>query len=217
MKKVIKVLLVLLLFISVGLGLFLVYKFFIADLLNDDSKPEVVEEAKKLDYIKGFDYELYDNSTELYKTLYYELKEVLEADTIDYEKYAEIISKMFVVDFYTLNSKVTNQDVGGLEFIYSNNKDNFRLKASDTMYKYIESNVYGDREQKLPEVNEILSSEVSISVYKYTDEDSKFTISDDNSYIVKLSWAYKEDMGYQKSATIRLVHEDKVLSIVSVE
>lgn len=217
MKKVIKVLLVLLLFGAVGLGLFLVYKYFISDFLNDDSKQEVIEEAKKLDYIKGFDYELYDSSTELYQTLYYELKDILEADTIDYQKYAEIISKMFVVDFYTLNNKVTNQDVGGLEFIYSNNKDNFSLKASDTMYKYIESNVYGDREQKLPEVSEILTSEVSVGAYKYTDEDSKFTISDDNGYIVKLTWSYKEDLGYQKSAIIRLVHEDKVLSIVSVE
>lgn len=217
MKKAIKVLLVLLLFCAVGLGLFLVYKYFISDFLKNDSKPEVIEEAKKLDYIKGFDYELYDSSTELYQILYYELKDTLEADTIDYEKYAETISKMFVVDFYTLNNKVTNQDVGGLEFIYSNNKDNFSLKASDTMYKYIESNVYGDREQKLPEVSEILTSEVSVNAYKYTDEDSKFTISDDNGYIVKLTWSYKEDLGYQKSATIRLVHEDKVLSIVSVE
>ena len=146
-------------------GLYFVYVNYID--VDNYQKGKPVEVAAKIDSIKGYNYVLYEDSTELYKTLYYELKEVLEAEVIDEAKYAEIVSKMFVVDFYTLNTKVTNQDVGGLEFIYSDNKENFKLKASDTLYKYIESNVYGDRTQKLPEVSEFVSCTAKLNGYNY--------------------------------------------------
>lgn len=215
MKKVIKVIIIILLIVALVIGGIFVLKKFLNK--PDDSKDPMVVEIKKLDEIKGFSYYLYDNSTDLYKELFNELKTVLEADTIDEEKYAELVSKMFVEEFYTLNNKITNQDVGGLDFVHSSVKENLKLKASNTIYKYIESNVYGDREQQLPEVSEFVSADVTTSKYTYTDKESKVTISDDMSYVVKLTWKYKEDLGYQTSATIRLVHEDKVLSIVSID
>ena len=89
---------------------------------------------------------------------------------------------MFVTDFYTLSTKVTNQDVGGLEFIYSKNKDNFKLKASDTLYKYIESNVYGDRKQKLPEVVEFVSCTSKVDGYNYNDKDTGLAWGDWDKY-----------------------------------
>lgn len=215
MKKVIKIIIILLLIVALIIGGIFIFKKFMNK--PDDSKEPMVVEIKKLDEIKGFSYYLYDNSTELYKELFNELKTVLEADTIDESKYAELVSKMFVEDFYTLNTKVTNQDVGGLDFVHSSVKENLKLKASNTIYKYIESNVYGDREQKLPEVSEFVSADVTTAKYSYTDKESKTSINDDKSYVVKLTWKYKEDLGYQTSATIRLVHEDKVLSIVSID
>ena len=165
MKKVIKVIIIILLIVALVIsGIFVLKKF-----LNkpDDSKDPMVVEIKKLDEIKGFSYYLYDNSTDLYKELFNELKTVLEADTIDEEKYAELVSKMFVEEFYTLNNKITNQDVGGLDFVHSSVKENLKLKASNTIYKYIESNVYGDREQQLPEVSEFVSADVTTSKYTY--------------------------------------------------
>ncbi len=214
MKKVLIVVLMILTVAGVGFGCFYIYKTFI---VKDNYKPgQPVPSASKVDSIKGYNYTLYDDSTELYKDLYYELKDILEDETIDEAKYAEVISKMFVADFYTLSTKVTNQDVGGLEFIYSKNKDNFKLKASDTLYKYIESNVYGDRKQKLPEVVEFVSCTSKVDGYNYNDKDTGLKIFDTKSYVVNVTWKYKEDLGYQTKATIRLVHEGNVLSIVSV-
>ena len=69
----------------------------------------------------------------------------------------------------------------------------------------------------MPEVNEFISCTSSVSPYKYSDTDTKISISDNSSYIVNLNWSYKEEMNYQKKATIRLVHEDKILSIVSID
>jgi len=214
MKKFLKILVIILVIVVLVVGGIFVYKKFI-DNQHNSEKP--VESAKKLDTVKNFDYVLYDNSTELYKEFYYELKSVLEVDDVDYEKYAELIGKMFITDFYTLSTKVTNQDIGGVDFIYSNYRDNFKLKASDTLYKSVESNVYGDRKQILPEVSEILSSEVSVNPYKFKSEEENLQIVDNNSYIVKLTWKYKEDLGYETKATIRLIHEKEKLSIVSIE
>ena len=215
MKKILVVILMVLTLTGVVFGCVYVYRNFI---VKDNYKPgQPVPSASKIDSIKGYDYNLYDDSTELYKNLYYELKEILEAESIDEARYAEVISKMFIADFYTLSTKVTNQDVGGLEFIYSNNKDNFKLKASDTLYKYIESNVYGDRKQKLPEVSEFVSCTSKVDGYNYNDKESGLKIFDTKSYVVNVTWKYKEDLGYANKAKIRLVHDGDVLSIVSIE
>ena len=214
MKKVFVIIMMILILVGLCFGCYYVYDNFIN--VDNYKKGKPVEVAAKIDSIKGYNYVLYEDSTELYKNLYYELKEVLEADTIDEAKYAEVVSKMFVADFYTLNTKVTNQDVGGLEFIYSDNKENFKLKASDTLYKYIESNVYGDRTQKLPEVSEFVSCVSKVDGYNFNDKDTGLKIFDTKSYVVNLTWTYKENLGYQTKATIRLVHEDNILSIVSV-
>lgn len=215
MKKVLKILLIIIIIIGLGSGGIFIYKKIVDS--DDNGKKPVTVEIKKLDEIKGFSYSLYDNSSELYKELFNELKEVLEAKELDEKKYAELISKMFVEEFYTLSNKVTNQDVGGLDFVHAKVKDNLKLKASDTIYKYIESNVYGDRQQKLPTVSEFVSCEVVVDDYSFNDKDTGLSIVDTNSYVVKLVWKYKEDLGYQTRATIRLVHEDKVLSIISID
>jgi hypothetical protein len=100
MKKVLVVILMILTLASVCFGCFYVYKTFI---VKDNYKPgQPVASANKVDSIKGYDYVLYDDSIEIYKNLYYELKEVLEAEVLDEAKYAEVVSKMFIVDFYTL-------------------------------------------------------------------------------------------------------------------
>lgn len=215
MKKILKLLLIVLILVALLVGGILLVKNVFKSEPN--GKDPVTVELKKLDEIKGYDYLLYDNCTELYKELFNELKENLESSDMDETKYAETISKMFIVDFYTLSTKLTNQDVGGLDFVHSSIKENFKLKASDTMYKYIETNVYGDREQELPEVSEIVNLSSSVSKYTYKDDDNNIDINDENSYVVKLTWNYKEDLGYQTSATIRLVHEDKYLKIVSID
>ncbi len=87
MKKVIKIIIILLLIVALIIGGIFIFKKFMNK--PDDSKEPMVVEIKKLDEIKGFSYYLYDNSTELYKELFNELKTVLEADTIDESKYAE--------------------------------------------------------------------------------------------------------------------------------
>ena len=128
-KKILLIVLILLIILSV---------FGIYNKLTGNGKKTKIEEIKKEDEIKEFDYTLYDNKSDLYKDLFAELKKELQKDEINDEEYAKIISKLFVADFYSLDEKTTSTDIGGLDFIYEKIRDNFLLKASDTIYKNIE-------------------------------------------------------------------------------
>ena len=162
------------------------------------------------DEIKEFGYVLEDNETDLYKDYFKQLAKTLnnkDESDIDYDKYAELISKMFVADFYNLDNKVTKNDVGGVQFIHEDMQDNFLLKAKDTMYKNIESNVYNDRKQDLPIVSNIELVDITTSKFTYNDEDF-------DSYEVTLSWDYKDDLGYDDEKVFTIIKVDKKLWLV---
>ena len=137
--------------------------------------------------------------------------ELLKKDKIDEEEYAKELTKLFVLDFYTLSDKVANTDVGGTDFVHTDAKNNFLEKAEDTIYKYVENNMYGGRKQDLPTVKE-----VTIDSVKKTS----FTIdkvTDDKAYQVTASWTYDSENDYQNKATFTFVHEDKKLSLVEMK
>ena len=202
----------LLIFILIVLVIVIVLK---KTVFKKDDKP-VKKKSEKVETIENFDYYLYDNSTDLYKKLYYELKDCLKEKEVNEEEYAKLIAELFVADFYSLDAKLTNQDVGGLDFIYSSIKENFKLNAVDTIYKYVKSNVYGDRNQDLPEVSEIVSATVTKTAYKYSK--GNINILDPSAYVVNIKWSYKKSSSYQTSAKITLVHEkEDLLSIIKVQ
>ena len=171
------------------------------------------EEVKKEDEIqtKEFDYTLYDNKSDLYKEYFGKLKEELLKEEVNDQEYAKIISQLFVTDFYSLEDKRTSTDVGGLDFIYEKIKENFVLKATDTIYKYVQSNVYDDRKQELPVVSKVEVKEATMTPVTIGD------LNDQNGYTVTLSVTYKKDMGYPTDVTLKLVHDNKKIYVVEVK
>ena len=123
------------------------------------------------------------------------------------KEYAKSISKMFIIDLYTLDNKVNKYDVGALEFVYPSAKENFELNAKDTLYKYVDDDSYNDRTQKLPIVKEITVNDIKQATFKIKDEDV-------SSYEVSLNWTYEEDLDYDTEAIIKIVKEDKTLYVV---
>lgn len=172
---------------------------------------EKVEVAKVVNEISEYGYQLKDNKSEAYKKLFQELKEVLESDSIDEEAYAKLISQMFIMDFYTLDDKVAKTDVGGADFVHSEEREDFLEQAMDTVYKYVESNLYGDRKQELPTVKEVVVDQIETIEFDYLDQ------TDANAYQVSVSWDYKKDLGYETEATLIIVHEGNKLSIVEMD
>lgn len=201
MKKSRKIIISLIVIILIDIIGLIVYK----TVFNNSQ-----EEVKIIKSIKDYDYNLKENETELYKTEFNELDKILSKKNVDYEEYAKSIAKLFIIDFYTLDNKLSKNDIGGTEFIKEDMRDNFIEEARSTFYKYVE--VIDGRTQELPEVSSITDVSVEKTEFKYSDK----TI-DENAYKVSISWDYVEDLGYEKEASMIIVKQDKKLYIVEMD
>ena len=93
-----------------------------------------------------------------------ELIKVLNEEEINEEAYVSKLSEMFIVDFYSLADKSAKTDVGGVDIVHPDILGNFLENAENTYYKYVESNIYNNRNQKLPEVETVKES---LTVFLY--------------------------------------------------
>ena len=132
------------------------------------SKP-VIKEAKVLKEIKNYGYVLKENKSKKYQALFKDLAKILESDEVDYKAYASKLAEMFVVDFYSLSDKTAKTDVGGVDIVLPDILNNFLENAENTFYKYVESNIYNNRKQKLPEVNTVEVESVEKTTFTYND------------------------------------------------
>ena len=201
MNKKTGVILLIILILTGVLGYYTYTNFFVK---------KAKEEVKEVSKIDNYGYTLYDNQSKEYKKMFEELNTVLLKEEIDYNKYVELISKMFIIDFYTLDNKLTNLNIGGVDFVHSSIVSNFKEKAKDTMYKYVESNVYGDRKQELPVVSSVNVDDITQKSFKYGKN------IDSKAYYVKVRWSYKKDLGYETSKTLVFGHEDKKLALLQM-
>lgn len=202
-KKYKRILIIILIVVLLAIISFVIYKI----LLNNKTEEEVVN---VVDSISEYGYNLDDRDTELMKSTYEELKNILNSDEIDYELYASALAKLFVIDLFTMDNKINKYDVGSTEYVYPDALENFKLNVEDTLYKHMENNSSGKRKQDLPEVSsiEVLSTETG----EYTIEENSF-----DSYIVNLSWQYVSDLGYDNNALITLINLDNKLYVVEYE
>lgn len=205
LKKKVRVFIIILLVLLLALLSFLVYK--------ELSSKKEAKEVKVINEIKEYGYKLKENKPGKYKKMFEELKEILDKEELDEEKYVKKISEMFIYDFYSLNDKTAKTDVGGVEFIYSEILENFLDNAQNTYYKYVESNIYNNRKQKLPIVDKITIDGVEKKEFKYSDK------ADNEAYYANVTWTYvdNEFESYQKEAKLVFIHEDKKLSLVELQ
>lgn len=185
---------------------------FVPKLLKKEvEKPK--EEEKIENEISTYGYNLVESKTELYKEYFKELESILKEEEVDEEKYASSVVKLFVADFYDLNSKSSKNDVGGVQFIFDKSQENFLINAKDTIYKYLENNISGDRSQSLPTVKSVVIDSVEKTNFTYNQD----SITDESAYKIKATWEYNEDLGYMSEATFILMHQEKKLVIVEIK
>ncbi len=189
--------------IVLGVGGYFIY--------NALANKTTVKETKVLSSIDEYDYHLKDTRNKEYQDMFKELEEILTGE-IDEEAYVNQIAKMFIYDFYTLDDKVAKTDVGGVDFVYDPIINDFLTNAEDTYYKYLESDIYDDREQILPIVDtiEILATEQIEFEYLET--------TDPEAYKIDLSWAYTSSdfASYQSTATLIFIHNEHKLDLVEL-
>ena len=202
--KLKRIMLLTLFILLIILVLVIYFKFF-------KKEQKEIKENKVVDTIKNYDYHLKEEDSKLTSTLFNELDKVLSDEEINEEEYAKLISQLFVIDFYTLNNKLSNTDIGGIQYIHPDIKDNFIIKAENTVYKYLKSNIYGNRTQELPIITNTIIEDI-----KVTDYTSK-TYKDNNSYQIKIKVEYQKDLKYPTEIELKLIHKDKKLYIIEVK
>ena len=186
-KKIIRIIML------VVVALIAIYAIFVA-IPSKKNKDEGIENINNK-------YILYKRDSSLYKENFEKLRTILETSPVDNKEYAETIVKLFVIDFYTLDNKNDNTDIGGLQYVHSNLKDNLVLNASSTMYKYIKTT------KELPKVKSINSVDTRETTYKINDKDY-------SAYAITINWEYDKDLGYEKQGTFIVVNDNENLSIV---
>ena len=186
-KKIIRIIML------VVVALIAIYAIFVA-IPSKKNKDEGIENINNK-------YILYKRDSSLYKENFEKLRTILETSPVDNKEYAETIVKLFVIDFYTLDNKNDNTDIGGLQYVHSNLKDNLVLNASSTMYKYIKTT------KELPKVKSITSVDTKETTYKINDKDY-------SAYAITINWEYDKDLGYEKQGTFIVVNDNGDLSIV---
>ena len=173
----------------------------------DMTRDVVPEEISKIDY---YGYTLSNSDTKLYKDTYKELEDVLNNEVIDYKSYASLLSKLFIIDVFTLNNKLTSTDIGGLEFVHDDFDDNFKEYLGSSLYNHVQSNIDGNRSQKLPVVKSVNVNSVFETKFDYNDNQY-------NAYLVKCNFNYEEDLGYQTNITLTVINDNNVLYVVKGE
>ena len=188
--------------IILGLSGLLVYRLFFYQTFFKKTK-----EVKIVDKIKKYDYVLENRDTKLYETNFKELKSVLSSSEIDYEAYASLLTKLYIIDFYTLDNKISKYDVGGLDFIKESDQTNYKSMAMNTYYKNVKDNSNNKRSQKLPIVNKVEIINIEDTVYNKKDE----------GYLIDVSWEYDKKYNASNHANVTLVKEDNKLYLVKIE
>lgn len=173
-------------------------------------KTKKIEEKKIIEHINDFGYALEENEGNYYNEQFKELKNVLNSETIDEEKYASVIAKLFIIDFFTLDNKISKADIGGVQFVYKDYQIDFEKYAKDSIYKSVKNNIYGDRKQELPIVKNVEIINITNDNYNYLDKE------DDNAFFITLKIEYEKDLGYQTDVELVIVHSDKKLEIVKM-
>lgn len=165
--------------------------------------------VKSIDSIDGYDYVLNENDTDLIKDEFKDLKKILSSKQVDYKEYAQIISKLFISDLFTIDNKINKYDVGGVEYVVPSARENFKLNVSDTIYKYV-TNIDDENREKYSEVKNINIINEEESTYSYNDNGY-------DAYVITLSWEYIKDYGYDKEGIVTLIKDDNKIYVVKYE
>lgn len=206
MKKKYKIFLWLIVYFILAAIAFYVYFNYIKSRQVESLPP--VNEVKVTNVIDKYGYTLEDRDTDLFKEKFDNLKELLELESYDKEEYIKLVSELFIIDFYTIDNKISRYDVGGLEYVYNEAISSFKSVAENSIYKKVENNLDDTRTQSLPVVSQIAVDTIEKTNYIMPDESTR------EGYTVKLHWSYVTDLGYDTSGVLILIPDGNKYGVV---
>lgn len=151
--------------------------------------------------INGNDYVLRDTATDVQKEYFAELKDYIENGTGTPEDKAGSIVKNFVADFYTFSNKLGQYDVGGMYYVYTQQRKTIYIQARDQFYQYINKyiNEYGTEALlEVENVNVTVTDAPSGSLYsviEINEETGEEYTAQYNYFLVEANWNYVSKEG----------------------
>lgn len=162
-----------------------------------------------LSEIPAYGYSMNENDSEYYKSLFKDLKKLLEGDDIEDEAYACLVSQLFITDLYSLNSAINKNDIGGTQFVWHDFRNDFEKIAKTSLYAYVENNMYGTRKQELPSITNAEVTEIKKGKINFQNND----VEDENGYTVKVTVTYEKDLGYPTEFELLLLHNQEKIEV----
>ncbi|MDD2518499.1 MAG: hypothetical protein PHI05_00585 [Bacilli bacterium] len=169
---------------------------------NEPKDPKIISE------ING--YTLKEGASAYFKNIFGELETELSKDEVDENKYAEIISKLFISDCFTLSNKMNHNDIGGVQFVYEQFQNDYISIARETLYNNIENDIYGNRKQELPTVKNVTIKSFEEDTYEYGENE------DPKAYNVVATIEYDKDLGYPEEVSIVIIHSNNKLEVAKM-
>ena len=206
----------LVLLIVTMLGTLVAFGMNIFKIIAKESEEEQVKtvevEKPENEFINDF-YTIGHNATELNKEYFRELNTALEAQ--DQKAVAEAVAKCFVTEYYTWTNKDGNYDVGGMQYIYTNDQRDFEVYSRYGFYHDMDLYISQLGTENLIEVTGVTVNGVTETSYDIDDETTA------TAYDVDLSWTYKansmDTADVQNSAVFKVVDHDGRMEIAAID
>ncbi len=144
-----------------------------------------------VDSIDEYDYHLRADPTELQVTLFEELAAALYADEVDDEEVAALIVENFVADFYTWTNKINLYDIGGMYYVYTEQRVNIYDQARDTFYVNLDNAIQEYGSENLIEIATVEAT-ATVLTSGYDVETDDETIHYDDAYYVQCTFTYTD-------------------------
>lgn len=171
---------------------------------------------------KGFHYMLPSQATEFQAYLFEQLTLAKSESPDNQALIAGLVVQNFVADFFTWSNKTGRADVGGLQFVASQIRSQFRSAAIDDFYLYLNQYIQRYTHDRLIEVSGVTIEEVDLNylltLLTGTETDYYGIVHHIYEEVpvirVQARWTYRGWFpDFQDEAVFYLTHEDGYLSI----
>lgn len=197
-------------------GMLAAFGLNIHKILAKEAEEETVKTAEvekpENEFINDY-YTIGHNATDINKEYFRELNTAL--DSGDKKAVAEAVAKCFVTEYYTWTNKDGNYDIGGMQYIFTDDQRDFEVYSRYGFYHDLDLYITQMGTPNLIEVTGVTVNGVEETTYDIDDETSV------TAYNVDCSWTYAaKEMSVeevQNSASILVVDHDGRMEIAEID
>ncbi|WP_028042558.1 MraY family glycosyltransferase [Candidatus Stoquefichus massiliensis] len=175
-------------------------------MINQNNLPKQTKEPVTIQYKEA------SHETELMSNIYNQLQTAIERN--NKTDMRQLIAAYFLTDYYTLSNKEENQ-IGGIDYFYSDKKDDFTAYAKNGYYKDANTMIHNQTNTQEVIKYDVLSNEQSFNKALSSE------LQDYSYYDVKITLIFNEENKILKNTeyttTVTLIEKDQRFSVVAIE